>query len=130
MPQTMHAFAALALVLVLTACGNPSGPRVEIAGAWAGTWLSSRDAGGDIQATFVRAGDEISGTLSITGSPCLTTGSISGSVSNTNVTFGAVSGPDGIEFTGTVGATMLEGTYSVSSGSCMGDTGTFSAARQ
>ena len=123
--------AVVVLVLVLAACGGPAPQTADVAGQWAGTWTSDEiEAGGSLEATFAQTGNEISGTVTIDGSPCLATGTITGSVSSSNVTFGAVSGPDGIEFSGTVGATSMNGTYSVESGLCAGDTGTFTAERQ
>lgn len=130
MAHKMLVPAALVLVLALAACGSPVAPKVEIAGQWAGTWSSTSGAGGSVEATFAQVDDEISGTVIIGDTPCLSTGTLSGSVSSTNVTFGAVSGADEIEFTGTVGATVIDGTYTVASGVCVGDSGSFTINRQ
>ena len=122
--------AAFVLMLALAACSSPAVPEIEVAGEWVGTWESSGGPSGSVEATFTQVDGELSGTVNIGGTPCLSTGTLSGSVSSTNVTFGAVSGSDDIEFTGTVGATVMDGTYAVSSGECAGDSGTFTITRQ
>lgn len=81
--------------------------------------------GGNVNAQFVHAGETLTGTVSITGSPCLVNGTVNGTVSGADVAFGAVSGSHGIRFTAQLGENTMTGTYSVSAGTCAGDTGTF-----
>jgi hypothetical protein len=131
MKHTTIVSAGLALALVLSACsGQPAAPAASINGPWSGTWTSSRGGGGSVQTTFTQDGSEISGSVSVGGSPCLSTGTLSGTITSSNVSFGAVSGSHGIQFTATVGTDAMSGTYIVSSGLCAGDAGTFSLVRQ
>lgn len=67
--------------------------------------------------------------MSVSGSPCLTNGVINGTVTGANVTFGAVSGGDDIQFTGQLGGARLSGNYSVGRGFCAGDTGSFTVQK-
>ncbi len=103
--------AVFVLLLVLVGCGGTSsrGPAAEIDGPWSGTWRSSRGGGGTTQVTFNQDGTTIGGSVRITGSPCLSTGTLSGTITSSNVSFGAVSGPHGMRFTATVGATTMTG---------------------
>lgn len=120
---------AVALAFALAACGG--GPTVEadLAGSWTGTWVSDNDATGGVSAVFTQTGGVLSGTVNITGSPCISNGRIEGSVTGTNVAFGAVSGQDTINFTSQLGDDTMVGTYAVPSGACAGDTGNFELNR-
>jgi hypothetical protein len=80
-----------------------------------------------------QSGTSLSGTATVTGSPCFTSGSISGSVSGNNVAFGVLfGGGQQANFSAAVGSggTSMSGTYSVSGGACSGDTGSFNLTKQ
>lgn len=105
-------------------------PTVDVTGTWSGTWTSSNDIDhGNLAATLTQSGTSVSGTVSITESPCISSGSVSGTVSGNNVVFGVVSGTDTITYTATCTSTSMSGTYSVNTGECAGDTGTFSMTK-
>lgn len=117
------AFAA-ALVLVLAACSAPAAEG-KLHGIWQGIWTSDNNGTGLVTTEFTHLGGRLSGTVTISGSPCLETGSITGTVTGANVAFGAV-GIDGeIQFEAMLVGDDMEGTYSVESGECVGDTGVF-----
>jgi len=100
---------------------------VDITGTWSGSWASSNGINnGNISAVLTQSGTSVIGTLSITGSPCISNGSVSGTVSGNNVSFGIISGSDTVEYNATYTSTSMSGTYSVTTGACAGDTGTFS----
>ena len=127
------ALLAGALTLGLAACGQSSGPtgaQGEMHGAWQGTWRSSvLGRGGAANASFSHIGGNLTGTVTISGSPCLVTGAVTGSVNGDNVTFGAVSGSHGIRFTAVLGTAALTGNYNVNAGQCQGDFGTFTLTK-
>lgn len=120
-----------AALLVLAACGAaPPAERGEAHGSWEGTWTSTLlREGGDVNAQFIHSGVTLTGSVSITGSPCLVTGTVDGTVDGADVAFGAVSGSHGIRFTAQLGQDTMSGTYSVSAGACAGDSGTFELSR-
>lgn len=127
------AVATLALTFSLVACGGAT-PAPEksqsFGGDWQGNWASIRGAGGSVAATFEQNGTKLTGEVTLSGSPCLNRGAIDGSVSGSGATFGALSGPDQIMFTGNKeGEDRFSGTYSVNAGRCIGDTGTFAVVR-
>jgi hypothetical protein len=112
---------------------HPPGPLLNVSGTWSGTWASSRGSGGTVQALISQSGASLSGTATVTGSPCFTSGSISGSVFGNNVAFGVLFGEgQQANFSATVGSggTSMSGTYSVSGGACNGDTGSFNLTKQ
>jgi pectate lyase len=120
----------LILSLALSACGGGGGGPVNVTGDWSGTWTSSRGSGSTLSATLLQSGTSVSGTAQVGGSPCLSTGDVSGTVSGSGATFGVVSGSHGITFTANrITASSMTGTYSVSSGWCAGDSGSFSLTR-
>ena len=117
------------MVVFLAACGS-GGPAAQIDGEWRGTWNSNTGPGGSVTADFEQVGSNLSGTISLSGSPCLTNGTISGSSDAGGATFGAVEGSHRITFTArSEGANRMSGTYSVGAGRCMGDTGHFDVTR-
>jgi hypothetical protein len=74
----------------------------------------------------------LSGTASVSGSTCFTTGNVSGTVSGNGVTFGvAFPGSQQVNYNGTLtGSGSVNGQYSVSGGFCTGDTGNWSMSRE
>lgn len=121
----------VAVAAVLTACSSGGGvDALPLAGTWQGTWNSNTGPGGSVSVEFEQEGNSLTGTVQITGSPCLTNGTVTGNVSSSGATFGAVQGPHQITFTGSRnGSNQLSGTYAVGSGPCEGDAGVFTVTR-
>ena len=112
---------------------TPSSPTGSLTGSWTGTWTSARGAGGSMTASLTQSGTSLTGAVSSTGSPCLTTGNVSGTVSGGSVTIGAVFGvSQQVNFTGSVNTAWsnVNGQYSVSGGLCAGDAGTWTISKQ
>jgi len=130
--RSLSSIRSLILLVSLTgalaACGGAPTKDVDLAGSWTGTWVSANDATGGVIATFTQTQGVLSGTVEISGSPCITTGTIEGTVTGSNVAFGAVSGVDTINFTAQLGTDTMSGTFSVPAGACAG-TGTFQMSR-
>lgn len=118
----------VALTTALAACSGGPTQDVDLAGSWSGTWVSANDATGGVTASFTQTQGVLSGTVEISGSPCITNGTIEGTVTGNNVAFGAVSGVDTINFTAQLGSDTMSGTFSVPAGACAG-TGTFQMSR-
>ena len=103
---------------------------IDLTGAWNGTWASSGGVySGSLSVTLVQSGTSITGTATIAGSPCITSGSVSGTFTGNNITFGVVSGQDSIEFYATYASQSIDGTYIITAGSCSGEFGTFSMSK-
>lgn len=120
------------IAILLTACSGGGGSSggditpVDINGSWKGTWSSSvTDESGTVSVVLLVNGTVISGSMDLSGSPCISTGSIDGTVSGNSVSFGVILGDDEIQFSSTYSDGTISGTYSVTSGLCSGDTGTF-----
>ncbi len=104
---------------------------IDITGTWEGTWASSNQIDdGSLTASFTQSGTSFEGTISITNSPCISTGSVSGSISGNDISFGVVAGTDKTLFTATVTSNSMSGKYVVTSGYCSGDTGIFSVLKK
>ena len=102
-------------------------PTVNVTGNWSGTWSSSITSdNGTATVELLQNGTNITGTMSMTGSPCMSTGSITGTVSGSSVSFTAISGNDDIQVNGTVFNDTVTGNYSITTGLCAGDSGIFS----
>lgn len=130
----------LIALLTLIGCGGGAGPDGSgladrsgvLTGEWRGTFESSfpfRGSGTVAAELWHGSSGTLEGTLSLTGSPCLSTGAISGTASENETAFGAVSGPDEVTFDASYTADEIAGRYSVAHGDCAGDTGTFRLTR-
>lgn len=121
--------------LALAACGSAPQPGVNLTDPWLGTWVSDNDATGSLDVMFTQTGTQLRGTVEVGGTACFTTGTITGTVSGNTITFGVASGASDIEYSGGVahdavtGDDTITGSYSVTSGACDGDTGTFELLR-
>lgn len=104
--------------------------ETNLTGNWSGSWSSDSAISGGLQASMIQSGDNIIGTASVTGSPCLSSGTVSGTVSGNNIFFGVVTETDAINFTATYyPPSTISGNYSVESGNCAGDAGTFTLSK-
>ena len=137
MQKSMRLVLSLALMLfvfsIITGCGGggsggDSSSSINLTGNWSGTWEGTDS--GNVSANLTHSGTSITGTASISNSPCISSGDVSGSVSENNITFGLVSGTDEIAYTGEFTSTTISGSYQVLSGACAGDTGTFELTKQ
>jgi hypothetical protein len=102
-----------------TTTPSPSGTGEipNLAGSWYGTYSTPQGVEvGTFQIQFTQDGNQISGTIDIEGSPCVTHGEISGALSGDTIAFGAVQAEQAISFNGTVdGSAHMEGEYSAPS---------------
>jgi tetratricopeptide (TPR) repeat protein len=112
--------------------GGTPPPPVNLTGDWKGTWEDALGAGGDATFSLTHRNDTVSGTVSISGNPCLTTGDISGRVSGTSAELTIQSAGETILLDAEAGATAktLNGfwNFSASGVGCAGDSGTFSTS--
>jgi hypothetical protein len=100
---------------VVTASSTPSdsGAAGDIQGPWDGTWTSTSTPGanGTFHIEFTQSGDQLNGSITITNTPCITTGTITGALNGNSITFGAVKGAQTIAYTGTISGASMSGTY-------------------
>src|SRR5271170_4081357 len=129
--------AALGLLLIfLSACGgggNSSSTPVNMAGNWQFTGNSTKFAYTDTAAGQINQnGSSVSGTLSLSGSPCAQTADFSGTLNGTSLSATLDESGQNVSFNGTVSAdgNSASGNYTAPSGGCTnGDTGTWSGSR-
>ena len=84
-----------------------------LGGQWSGTWTdtSPDTSGGTFALTWTQTGNNLSGTITVAGAPCLTAGNVTGTINGSAISFGAVSGQVTITYTGTIAGTKMQGTY-------------------
>jgi len=73
--------ASLALMIFLVGCGSKENPFTspKPVGIWTGTWASSTViSSGTMSVTIVQSGTTPSGSITMNGSPCFSTGTITG----------------------------------------------------
>ncbi len=85
--QKLLAIIFMCMLPLMLSCGGGGGggeappPTVDVTGTWSGTWASSNDIDhGNLSATLTQSGTSVSGTVSITESPCISSGSVSGTI--------------------------------------------------
>ena len=89
-----------------------------VTGTWEGTWINSPDFGtpqatGGFTMTLTQKGTSFTGTVSVTGPTCVRDGTVNGTVTGGNVQFGWITDvARPVQFTGSVGANTMSGTYS------------------
>jgi hypothetical protein len=126
------------LAVLLCGCGGSGGNGNTGTGPLGGNWqmtANSQASGstftgiGPIQ----QNGNSISGTMSLSGSPCATSAALSGSISGTTLTLQLNLSGQQVNLTGTVNSadTSISGNYAAPSGGCTnGDFGTWSATKE
>ena len=85
-----------------------------IDGLWNGTYSSTSSPGSDgtFEVTYVTsASGQLSGSIQIHKTPCVSTGTVNGRLHSNAITFGAVKGAQTITFTGTISGQTMSGTY-------------------
>lgn len=104
------------------ASATTSPTATGLTGAWPGEWQNTTpDASrGTFRIQWTQSGSALSGTITITGTPCLTGGSINGSLSGSALNFGVVTGQSQVSYTGTVSGNTMSGTYTTSCGNAQG----------
>lgn len=105
--------------------------QVDLTGPWSGTWVSISGDRGSLDATLTQSGSTVTGSLTIGNSALFTTATLSGSVSGSTLTLGltAAQGVTGTTRGTIAGSTNISGTYSLSQGGFVVDTGTFNLDR-
>ena len=108
--------------------------QVSIAGTWQGTWLSITGANGSVNANITQMGNTLTVPISLSGSPCFSTGTAPGIIIASDILLGAAFGTSQIiqvYFEALVGASgsTISGQYAVVAGACTGDYGTFSVTK-
>jgi tetratricopeptide (TPR) repeat protein len=102
----------------------------NLTGDWKGTWTGAVGAGGQATLSLTHSGETLSGTVTVTGDNCLTTGNITGSVSGSTVMLSVQSGEEIVSVNGStdIAATRMDGTWNFEASNlgCIGDSGHFS----
>ena len=108
---------------------KPSPTGGSLAGTWSGQWANQTpdQSTGGFTLTWTQKGSTLSGSITITGTPCLSGGSITGSISGSTITFGAVNGQVSVGYNGTVSGSSMAGTYATDCGNARG---TWTASRK
>jgi hypothetical protein len=122
------------LVLALPGCTiTTKTSDANVAGNWSGTYIDGKsNASGAISATFAQSDGSVTGTLTIPGWICSASsqGNVSGSISGNdvqaNANFGLVTA---VSFSGNASGNQLTGSYSITSGVCSGDSGSFTMSK-
>jgi tetratricopeptide (TPR) repeat protein len=104
----------------------PPPPELNLSGDWIGTWSESTGTSGNVSLTLTQTNSSVTGTVSITGSNCITTGTLSGTVSGNNLQANIVG--TGASLNATCTSTSMNGTLEFTSGECAGVTGNFAAS--
>ncbi len=119
----------------LVGCGSSgsSSSSPSLTGNWQITINSTAfGATGTGSGAVQQNGSSVTGTLTLSGTPCATTASLSGSISGTTVTLQLEEGDQLVNLRGTAnsGLTSMSGSYTAPSGGCTnGDFGTWSATK-
>jgi hypothetical protein len=127
-------------LLLLGGCAAGPMPSAPLTGAWAGDWESlswiTPRPGGQFTANLTQSGDSVSGTATLTGSPCFTDLTVSGTATGglyVQFVLWLITGNQRrIRVDGWLSGNILRGNYTVlSTGTqCDGDFGTVTATRR
>ena len=107
-------------------------PNADLTGEWHGPWTDSEGTSGEALFSLTQTGNAVSGTVSVTGDDCLTTGTVSGTVSGNSANLSVQSGAETVTLDGTYdnAAKTLTGRWNYTASSsvdCAGDTGDYLA---
>lgn len=124
-------------LLGLAGCGGAGSNShneqpVNLAGYWQASTISALGYNTLLWGTLTQNGNQISGTMTIVGSPCAPSGLLSGTVTGMNVALSLMEGTQSVSLNGkaSVDGNSIAGNYQAAAGGCTnGDSGTFTAAR-
>ncbi len=101
----------------------------NLTGDWVGTWSdSSGTNSGNISLTLEQNSPSVAGTVSITGSNCISTGTLSGTLTGNNLVSVIQSGSDTVSLNANCTSTSMNGTLEFTSGNCAGVIWNFSTS--
>jgi hypothetical protein len=130
-PQTQPAQSVPTATQVPTSAATPTAAQTSagLGSKWSGTWTdtSPDTSSGTFSLTWTQVGNNLTGTIAVHGTPCITSGTVTGTLNGTGITFGAVSGQVTITYTGSVSGTKMQGTYSAPT--CGDATGNWTASQ-
>ena len=114
--------AAPSVTAVPSPSPTPAPTASGLAGQWNGTWQNSQPdhASGTFTLKWTQTGSNLSGTITINGTPCLTGGTIAGTVNGGAISFGVVSGEVQVSYDGSVSGNKMQGTYATTCGNAKG----------
>jgi hypothetical protein len=112
-------------------CGPSSQPTVDVTGEYVGTSHSDHGGGSPISVTLSQAAAAVTGSLSVTGSPCFSHLSFAGMLAGRSLCGSFTDASTCLNIQGTVDGTALNGTYVIEVGiaSCVNDTGLFTLTK-
>jgi hypothetical protein len=126
--------AMISCGFLLSCGGGTSNSGQTVNGNWqfsgTSTVFFGNTTGGT--ATLTQNGSSVSGTVSLTGTPCATSGSLSGTVSGSTFNFTIQEGSQSVSFMGQLNSVFTEatGTYTAPAGGCTnGDQGNWTATK-
>ena len=102
---------------VLSACGGGSNSQnaqvLNLGGNWQASTISNLGFNTFLSGSLNQTGDQISGIMSISGSPCATSGVLSGSVSGSRVNLSLTEGSQSVALSGTASpdGNSMSGSY-------------------
>jgi len=111
---------------------TPSPPPLpNISGTWSGSWSSVLPSiFGSVSATFMQSGSDVTGTMTISGSPCFENGTVTGTVIDDQLSTGVLlEGGQTVNFSATISGVEMAGEYQVVSGPCL-DHGFWTVTRE
>lgn len=130
--------SVLILCLGLSACSGgggsnqQSGQLLNLTGYWQANTISNLGYNTSLSGHVIQSGNQISGTMTVVGSPCATSSALSGTIAGMSVALSLMEGVQSVSFSGTVSAdgNSITGTYQAPAAGCTnGDSGTFTATR-
>lgn len=95
-----------------------------MSGIWNGQWANQTPdtATGTFSIQWSQQGSNLTGNISIVGTPCLSGGGITGTINGSAINFGVVEGQVTVNYAGIItGSNTMSGTYSTSCGNAYGD---------
>ena len=113
---------------------SPSAPASSaptLAGTWNGTWqdVTPDQVSGTFVLTWTQNGSDLTGSIVVKGTPCLSSATVTGTVSGSAISFGAVSGKNTVAYNGTISGSTMKGSYTAPAAFGAAK-GTWAAAKQ
>jgi hypothetical protein len=95
-----------------------------LGGQWSGIWkdTSPDTSSGTFSLSWIQTGNNLAGSITVKGTPCLSGGTVTGTINGSSISFGAVSGQVKITYDGSISGNKMQGTYSAPTcGNAKGD---------